>query len=246
MRASRIYTQASLAVDCVVSLDGSTGHYLARVLRTSEGDQVVLFNGDGFDYQATVTKVDRQSVSVQVSGATQRLTESPLRVTLVQAIGRGERMDFTLQKATELGVYAIQPLLSERVGIKLDEKRQSKRVAHWQGVVVSACEQSGRSVIPQVFEPLTVSAWLEKNAAQASPLMNLILDPEAGTSLVSAIDQMQDLAILIGPEGGFSQQGLDQVESNGGIAASLGPRVLRTETAGPAAIAVLQATAGDF
>jgi 16S rRNA (uracil1498-N3)-methyltransferase len=151
-------------------------------------------------------------------------------------------MDYSLQKATELGVYCIQPVISHRVEVRLDEKKQAKRLVHWQGVVISACEQSGRAFLPGVKVPVPLAEWL----AAADESTRLVLDTAATTRLTSLSIEDQDVSILVGPEGGFSNREMEAMQAGGVTAVSLGPRVLRTETAGPAAIAVLQAGRGDF
>ena len=167
MRQSRIYSSQSLASTQTVELTGPASHYLARVLRVSNGDPVTLFNGDGRDYTGEILEVQRNCVIVRLGESRSAGNESPLKITLVQAISRGERMDYTLQKATELGVSCIQPLSCHRVEVRLDEKRQAKRLIHWQGVVISACEQSGRAVVPEVLPPCSLDQWL--SIADKSP-----------------------------------------------------------------------------
>jgi 16S rRNA (uracil1498-N3)-methyltransferase len=242
MRRSRVYTPQQLLASGNLELEGPAAHYLLRVLRLSAGDPVTLFNGDGRDYQGEICQVERQCVVVRIIGSEIPGNESSLKITLVQAISRGERMDFSLQKATELGVVCVQPLTSSRVEVRLDEKRQAKRLVHWQGVVISACEQSGRAIVPEIKAPLSLDKWLAADDGSA----RLVLDPQASISL-SAIDPPGDsVSILVGPEGGFSSGEMEKICANGVRAVSLGPRVLRTETAGPAAISVLQIVAGDF
>ena len=242
MRRSRIYTPQYLSPSGIIGLEGPASHYLLRVLRLSMGDAVTLFNGDGRDYLGEVCDVQRRCVNVRITGSEVPGTESPLKITLAQAISRGERMDYSLQKATELGVFCIQPLTSSRVEVRLDEKRQEKRLAHWQGVVTSACEQSGRAFVPEVKTPLSLHEWMVAN--DGSP--RLVLDPVAATRLSALALNSDSVSILVGPEGGFSEAEMEWVRANGIQAVSLGSRVLRTETAGPAAIAVLQANAGDL
>jgi len=247
MRRSRIYTKQALVSGATVVLDGNTGHYLARVLRLTVAAPVTLFNGDGLDYAGEVSAIERDRVTVGVSDALQVNNESPLKITLVQAVSRGERMDYTLQKATELGVACIQPVTSQRVEVRLDQKKQAKRLAHWQGVVISACEQSGRAVVPQVRPLLSLQQWLltrHEGSGEAEPC--LVLDPFAATRLPRVRTESSSISVLIGPEGGFSDEEMEQLQTAGLTPVSLGPRVLRTETAGPAAIAVLQTVSGDF
>lgn len=242
MRLSRIYTGRELAVADTVVLDGPASHYLVRVLRVSAGDPVVLFNGNGSDFTGEIVDAHYKGVTVLLTDSHTPANESPLRITLVQAISRGERMDYCLQKATELGIVRVQPLLSSRVEVRLDKKRAAKRLAHWQAVVISACEQSGRAFVPEVLPLLQLSEWL----AAKSDELRLVLDPEAKKSLAENRLKNGSVSILIGPEGGFTENELNLAKTSGVKAVSLGPRILRTETAGPAAVAVLQSVAGDF
>ena len=242
VRQSRIYTSQPLFSADSVELTGSASHYLSRVLRLSAGHSIVLFNGDGRDYSAEIREIQRQRVLARLVGSQVAGNESDLNITLVQAISRGERMDYSLQKATELGVVCIQPVTSSRVEVRLNEDRMAKRLAHWQGVVVSACEQSGRAVVPEVREPLSLAHWMA--VTDESP--RWVLDPTADSKLSSIAITGNAISILVGAEGGFSAGEIEEVRANGVSAVSLGPRILRTETAGPAAIAVLQAIAGDL
>jgi len=205
------------------------------------GDRVTLFNGDGRNYPGEISEIQRQSVLVKLLDSQVPGNESPLKITLVQAISRGERMDYSLQKATELGVFCIQPVISSRVEVRLDDKRQARRLSHWQGVVISACEQSGRATVPEVQAPLSLDQWL--TTVDAYP--RLVLAPAAVIKMSSFSITEGSLSILVGPEGGFTDEELERVRSGGVTAVSFGPRILRTETAGPAAIAVLQVIAGD-
>ena len=242
MRQSRIHTGQPLSPAGIVELEEKAGHYLARVLRLSKGDTVILFNGDGKDYPAEITEARSQRVLVKILDARVPKNESPLKITLVQAVCRGERMDYALQKATELGVFCIQPLITRRVEVRLDAARQSKRITHWQNVVISACEQSGRACVPEVRTPLSLPEWVV--GADQSP--RLILDPLSDSKLSGVSAGGVSTSIMIGPEGGFTDEEMELARQHGITAVSLGPRVLRTETAGPAAIAVLQSRLGDF
>ena len=247
MRRSRVYTTQTLVSGDTVELGRSSGHYLARVLRLALADPVTLFNGDGRDYAGEICAIERDRVSVSVGDSWVVDKESSLKITLVQAVSRGERMDYSLQKATELGVNCIQPVASRRVEVRLDQKKQAKRLLRWQGVVVAACEQSGRAVVPEVRPLLTLQQWLQARddlPRDAAPC--LVLDPLAARSLSQVRIESPAISVLVGPEGGFSDAEMEQVRTAGLTPVSLGPRVLRTETAGSAAIAVLQAIAGDF
>ena len=241
LRHSRIYTSQALFSAGSIELEGPASHYLSRVLRLAVGDSVILFNGDGSDYRGEICGIQRQSVSVKLFDSFIPGNESPLKITLVQAISRQERMDYSLQKCTELGVSCIQPVISRRVEFRLDTTRLAKRVAHWQRVVISACEQCGRAVVPKVMMPVPLAEWMA--GIDESP--RLILDP-AGEIKMSSFSMPGDaVSVLVGPEGGFTGEELEQARLNDFRTVSLGPRVLRTESAGPAMIAVLQAVAGD-
>jgi 16S rRNA (uracil1498-N3)-methyltransferase len=242
VRQSRIYTSQVLLSANSIELDGQASHYLTRVLRLSEGDPLILFNGDGRDYSAEFSGIRDKCVVVRLLDGKTPANESPLIIHLVQAICRGERMDYVLQKATELGVFSIQPLKSQRVEVRLDETRQAKRMAHWQGVVISACEQSGRALVPEVKTPLSLPEWMASTVE--SP--RLVLDPLAENRLSDLSVALASISILVGPEGGFTDEEMAKACANDVMPVSLGPRILRTETAGPAAIAVLQAKTGGF
>lgn len=239
MRTHRVFTPEPLKVGETISLGGKPAHYLLRVLRLPEGSEIVLFNGDGNDYLCRLDDSGRGEVRAQVLERQGNRAESSLRITLCQAVSRGERMDYAVQKATELGVAAVQLLLSERVEVKLDGQRLEKRLAHWRGVMESASEQCGRATVPQLHAPIDLHTWL------AGSGMRLALDSEASQSL-AGIELEQSVGLAVGPEGGFSESELETMNAGGVLAVRLGPRTLRTETAGPAAIAVLQAIAGDF
>ena len=214
---------------------------MSRVLRVVAGQTIVLFNGDGHDYVAEVVRPGNKEISLCVISLLPAAMESGLKSTIAQAISRGERMDQTLQKCTELGVVAFQPLFSERVEVRPRAGKLARRLEHWQGVVVSACEQSGRAVIPMVLAPLDFGDWLDMSKTGG----RLILVPGAETPL-ARVRLNGQVHLVVGPEGGFSDLELGLARSRGVEAVSLGPRVLRTETAAPAAVAVLQALAGDL
>ena len=241
MRIHRVHTDQAMEPGGNLTISGSRAHYLNRVLRVVPGQAIVLFNGDGHDYVADIVRPGRNELILAVNSRLPAASESGLKITVVQALSRGERMDQTLQKCTELGVTAFQPLISERVEVRLKEDKLSRRIRHWQGVVISACEQSGRAVIPIVREPLQLSAWL----APATPCSRLVLEPGADKPLAGE-EHTDPLELVVGPEGGFTASEMDSMCSKGVRAVSLGPRVLRTETAAPAAVAVLQALSGDF
>ncbi len=244
MRTIRCHVDAPLAVGTTLALPEETTTHLLRVLRLSVGDAVRLFNGDGHDYAARLLSAGKRGADVEVTARHAVATESPLRLVLAQGVARGEKMDLVLQKATELGVAAIVPLLTERTEVKLDGDRADKRLAHWRGVVASACEQCGRAVLPQVSAPLPLATW----AAAGGHGAGLVLDPRGGVSLgeVPAPAAGKTLTLVAGPEGGLSERDLATLRAAGFTGLRLGPRVLRTETAGLAAIAALQARHGDL
>lgn len=243
MRTIRSFTDQALPLGEEVVLEGHAGQHLVRVLRMAPGDPVVLFNGDGQDYRATLTAADRRGCSARIESAQRVNNESPLRLHLLQAIARGEKMDLILQKATELGVSEITPVLTERTEVKLDAERSEKRMAHWQGVLRAACEQSGRARVPQLNPPIGLTHCL----ASLPPALRATLHPDAEVALTQLnIAPSQPLQLLIGPEGGLSERDLQGADLVGFSRYRLGPRVLRTETAGLVALSVLQATHGDL
>lgn len=219
-------------------LEGRAAHHLSRVLRLTEGDTVELFNGDGCDYVARLTLCSKGAVRAEVLERRTNHCESPLEITLVQAVSRGERMDQCIQKSTELGVVRVQLVLSERVEVKLRGERLDKRLAHWQGVITSACEQCGRATLPELAAPIHINDWKPAGTA-------VVLDPQAAQALPADMPGGA-VEIAVGPEGGFTPREISIMVERGAIAVKLGPRTLRTETAGPAAIAALQAMWGDF
>jgi len=241
VRIHRVHTHHSLAPDLEVSIRDRSAHYLCRVLRVAVDQTVVLFNGDGYDYVAEVVRPGKKEIILSVISRLPAARESGLDITVVQAISRGERMDQTLQKCTELGVVAFQPLFSKRVEVRLSGEKLTRRIEHWQGVVVSACEQSGRAVVPDVLCPLDFSDWLNS----VDTVRRLVLAPGAETPL-ARVRLNGPVQLAVGPEGGFSETELESVIFHAVETVSLGPRVLRTETAAPAAVAVLQALGGDF
>jgi len=208
------------------------------------GDACVLFNGDGHDYAAQIVAAGKREVRVLVGEATAIDRESPLRLVLLQGIARGEKMDLILQKATELGVSEVRPLSSQRSDVKLDDTRAGKRLAHWQSVVVSACEQSGRAVVPRVSAPGSLAAVLTGLPVGG---LRLLLDPDGALSLPTLeLPSAMPVLLAVGPEGGWSPRDREQLAAAGFQGLRLGPRILRTETAGLAAIAALQARFGDL
>lgn len=244
MRVIRCHVDADLAPGRTLRLPEDKSLHLLRVLRLRDGDPVTLFNGDGHDYAARITGMEKRAVALTVDRSSIRDNESPLAITLLQGVARGDKMDLILQKATELGVRAIQPVMTERTGVKLDADRAERRIAHWRGVVAAACEQSGRSRVPWVAEPLALH---EAVAALPANARRLILDPHRGRALKRLdIDVQQPVVLAIGPEGGLGERDHRLLAQSGFEGVQLGPRVLRTETAGLAVLAALQALYGDW
>jgi len=242
MRVTRLYVDAPLEPGARLRLPDAAATHLVRVLRAREGDACVLFNGDGGDYAARIDKTGRREVVVEVGVRTDIDNESPLRIELLQGIARGEKMDLVLQKATELGIAAVRPVSSERSEVRLDPERAEKRLSHWQQVVASACEQSGRARIPQVSPPASLASALSDLPADALRL-TLVLD---GAQSLSQLEPACHIVLATGPEGGWSPRDREQLAAAGFICLRFGPRVLRTETAGIAAVAALQACWGDL
>lgn len=243
MRVIRAFVDRPLAAGQTVELPDDAAAHLVRVLRLREGDACVLFNGDGFDHDARLVSVGKRGASAAIVATRAVDIESPLRITLLQGIARGEKMDWILQKATELGVAAFVPVSSDRSEVKLDAERASKRHAHWRSVVVSACEQSWRTRVPAVAAPQSLADAL---TALAPGSARYTLDPDATGGLSTLSTPDGDLVLAIGPEGGWSANDRHLLETAGFIGLRLGPRILRTETAGIAAIATLQARFGDL
>ncbi|MDH0747310.1 16S rRNA (uracil(1498)-N(3))-methyltransferase [Pseudomonas sp. GD03842] len=239
MRLSRFFIDASLSIG-EHELPEGQAHYIGRVLRLAEGDAVQLFDGSGMEFRATLVEVGKKRVRVHVNECFAGMVESPLRIHLGQGLSRGERMDWAIQKATELGVAQITPIISERCEVRLKDERAEKRQAHWQQIAISACEQCGRSVVPTINPPLALADWLKHTQAD----LKLVLHPVAEPLVSHA--KPGSLAFLIGPEGGLNDTEVDQAQDAGFLAARLGPRVLRTETAPVVALSVAQQLWGDF
>jgi 16S rRNA (uracil1498-N3)-methyltransferase len=242
MRLTRVYVETSLEAGALVGLPADTGSHVAKVLRARVGDELILFNGDGREFGGEIESVRGNRVTVSVGGAQTIDRESPLAVTLLQCVPRGDRMDFIVQKATELGVTHLIPVTSQRSVVRLDERQSETKAAHWRAVAVSACEQCGRNRLPQIDAPRALIDYLGA-AERSGP--RLVLEPEAASSAaVMPIESRVELAI--GPEGGFAPEELEAFQLAGFECVRLGPRILRTETAALAAITWLQTRFGDL
>ncbi|MBY5936454.1 16S rRNA (uracil(1498)-N(3))-methyltransferase [Marinobacter nauticus] len=242
MRIPRIFTDSPLAVGSQCQLDDNAANHVGRVLRMQAGQALLLFNGDGHDYHATITEAGKKHVLVAVTEAAENETESPLRLVLAQTLSKGDRMDYAVQKAVEMGVSEIVPLTTERCDVKLKGDREDKRLRHWQQVAISAAEQCGRARVPEIQPVMTVQQWLEH--AQACDL-RLVLHHRTEQSL-NTLEKPSSIALMIGPEGGLTAEEIALAEDNGFLPVALGPRVLRTETAPVAAIALCQWLWGDI
>jgi 16S rRNA (uracil1498-N3)-methyltransferase len=243
MRIVRVYSEEQLCVGTPVCLRGDAVHHIAKVLRMRAGDSLVLFDGSGLDYSGTISEVSKKAVLVELGQVKPSSAESPLRITLWHGICRGGRMDYVVQKATELGVAAIQPVFTSRGVVRLDKQRATKRVLHWQKVVIGAAEQSGRSRLPDIHEPRSLTDCLANPDPEEQYVM---LDPNGQTGFGELAINGKALTILTGPEGGFTQAECASAQEAGFQLVSLGPRVLRTETAPVVALGIAQSIAGDF
>ena len=241
MRVSRFYTGQPLTEGASIGLDEETAHYITRVLRLGPGAALILFNGDGNEYHALLEDAGKKRAQVKVGHAVRPQRESPLHITLGQGISRGERMDFVLQKSVELGVSAITPLWTVRSQVRLSGKRLDKRLSHWRGIMRSASEQSGRVILPGLNDACSLGDWCRAATANC----RLVLDPQA-TLTPGELPPADDVCVLIGPEGGLDAEEIDSAATAGFQRVRLGPRVLRTETAALAALAVLQTLWGDL
>lgn len=244
MRIPRIFTDQPLHAGSEIFLPEQAGEHVARVLRLERGHPLILFNGDGREWDARLAVLAKRSVSADVIHVRDIDRESPLSVTLAQSIARGEKMDWILQKATELGVARIVPLVTERTEVKLDEDRAERRLAHWTSVIAGACEQSGRNRLPVLEPPQRLDRWLGSLGDDSA--VRLALLPEGDVQLRQLPALQNGALVAVGPEGGFSEHDIAMLNQGRFLALRLGPRILRTETAGVAALAALQALYGDL
>jgi 16S rRNA (uracil1498-N3)-methyltransferase len=242
VRLTRVYLDAALIPGAVVELPSDTASHLAKVLRARSGDELTLFNGDGREFGGAIDTVRGSRVTACVGDGRQIDRESPFAVTLVQCVPRGDRMDFIVQKATELGVVRIVPVLSQRSVARLDDRQSESKAAHWRAVAVSACEQCGRNRLPDMEVPRQLINYLAESTADGP---RLVLEPEL-ESKDAAMNLGTAAEIAIGPEGGFAPDELEAFRLAGFSRVSLGPRVLRTETAAIAAVTWLQTRFGDM
>ncbi|MGI5309521.1 16S rRNA (uracil(1498)-N(3))-methyltransferase [Rheinheimera sp. WS51] len=241
MRIPRIYHSSSIPLNQSFNLDDEAANHVGRVLRMPIDSELILFNGDGFNYPATITAADKKRVNVIAQKQLENPVESSLNIHLGQAISRGDRMDFAIQKAVELGVAEITPLFTERCGVKLEGERLLKRTQQWQKIVISACEQSGRSIVPIVHPAVSLTSWL----AQDTQELKLTLHPRAKDT-IKTLAAVKDIRLVIGPEGGFTDEEIALTTQADFKSILLGPRILRTETAALVTISALQLQFGDL
>ncbi len=241
---TRLFVSDQLINGTELLLEGDRARYLGRVLRLRVGDAITVFNGEGGEWSAVINAMTKSTATLGVGENAETGTESALKIHLVQGISRGERMDFVVQKATELGVKRITPVLTEYGVVKLDAARAEKRRDHWQSIATSACEQSGRTRLPLVDAPVPLRDWFGSKPDEVDA--ELILAPGAATPLTGIATPETKVCVMIGPEGGFSETEYEDAAVAGFKAVSLGPRILRTETAAVAALAVMQSLWGDL
>ena len=241
MRAPRIYHAQPITIAGPLSLNERAARYLGQVLRLQVDNPVIVFDGRGGEWQAVISQLGKKSLQLELQEFTAINRDSSLDVHLGIGLSRGERMDWVVQKATELGVRAITPLLTGRCEVKLRGDRLAKRMQHWRCVSISACEQSGLNALPKLFEPAECTAWASKNNAD----LKLVLHPDAAQKPIHDTSP-QSVLLAIGPEGGFTDQEVQQLGTTDFSALRLGERILRTETAPLAALSILQYRWGDL
>jgi 16S rRNA (uracil1498-N3)-methyltransferase len=260
MRLTRVHVDAELRSGLRLTVTGSTGNHIARVLRLRVGDPLTLFNGQGGEYGASVEEIRRDTVLVNVLEGRELERESPFQLVLAQGISRADRMDWVVQKATELGIWRIAPVFTERSVVQLDERQAAKKLQHWRSIAVSACEQSGRNRVPHIEPPAGLYELLEKRTATAlphttaqleampqatAPALSVLLSPAATRRIADLPAGAMSATVLIGPEGGLTDVEQEAAIRSGFTAVRLGPRVLRTETAAVCALTLLQERFGD-
>jgi 16S rRNA (uracil1498-N3)-methyltransferase len=244
MRLTRVFIDAPLEPGTRVTLEGNAASHLTRVLRLRVGASLALFNGQGGEYSASIDKAHGGSVTVAIGAASAIERESPLELTLAQGVSRGERMDLVVQKATELGVSRLVPLLTERSVVQLSAQHAQRKANRWRAIAVAACEQCGRNRLPQLAAPAALSDFLRGTGAPGHT--RLLLSPDGTATLAGLARPAAGVTVLIGPEGGLTDEEAQAAMAAGFTAVRLGPRVLRTETAAIAALAVLQREFGDL
>lgn len=245
MRVTRIYQNNEINVEDIFQLDSRGHKHIFTVLRSKPGDRVILFNGSGYEFTGIVESINKKYTMIRITDSFPKHSESPLKIHLAQAISKSDSMDFAIQKSTELGVSDITPIQTDFCGFKLSAERLGKKFQHWQQVAISACEQCQRSTIPKVHQPTHFNDWLKNTNAD----LKLVFDTHGDyhkSLQPSASAKPLSIALIIGPEGGFSEKELKAAKEYAYQETSLGPRILRTETAPIAAISILQFLWGDM
>ncbi|MBU2898734.1 16S rRNA (uracil(1498)-N(3))-methyltransferase [Vibrio hepatarius] len=242
MRIPRIYHPEAITQLGHLTLSEDAVGHVGRVLRMKAGHEIILFDGLGAEFPAVINEITKKSIIVEVNERIEQSNESPLDLHLGQVISRGDKMEFTIQKSVELGVNTITPLISERCGVKLDQKRFDKKLSQWQKVAISACEQTGRNTIPEIRPIMSLEQW----CSEKYDGLKLNLHPRATYSINTLPTPVEKVRLLIGPEGGLSSQEIEKTRSFQFEEILLGPRVLRTETASLTAITALQVRFGDL
>lgn len=242
MRIPRLYQSIPLIPQQFIELDEKTSHYLLNVMRAKVGYNLNIFN-DQDEYSAVIHQIHKKRIIVEIFNLIQRQTESQIQICLAQSMARGEKMDFIIQKAVELGVQTIVPLFTERSNVRLSKERAKNRLSHWRSIVISACEQSGRNHIPEILQPVSLREWLPQAQANRA----FVLFPHAHTIMTEErLKPGASVICLIGPEGGLSDGEIHFAKEQGFLPLSLGPRILRVETAAIAVLSILQFHFGDM
>jgi 16S rRNA (uracil1498-N3)-methyltransferase len=241
MKLHRFYYPFSSSLDEIITITDEKAHYIRNVLRIKSGRNLRIFNHLNQEYKAQITFIDRKSVKIHLQEIIKPIKPSKLNITFVQSISKGERMDYTIQKATELGINTIQPITSEFGEVKLKDKRLEKKIKHWKNISISACEQSFRADIPRILNPMTIQEYTK------SVHTGIFLEPnETPTIQTIAQNRWQKFDVVIGPEGGWSDDDLSLLQSSGLQGIQFGQRILRTETMAPAILAAIHSLWGDF
>tara|TARA_B100000795_G_scaffold237399_1_gene197978 strand:- start:844 stop:1581 length:738 start_codon:yes stop_codon:yes gene_type:complete len=243
---NRFYHSKPININENVVMDDFAAHHALKVMRLKNNDQLILFNGDGFDYTGQVTNISKRQVEVSIKSKKNIDSESNLRVILLQALTSSEKMDLIIQKTTELGISEVQPIICERSIVKIKKEKIEKKLTHWRQISIAACEQCGRAKIPKIHEPENIIKYLEK-IMESDKDTKIILSPEATKSLDNITSNtMKDIKVLIGPEGDFTKQELGLSIEKGFVPIKIGPRILRTETAPISILSILQYKYGDI
>jgi 16S rRNA (uracil1498-N3)-methyltransferase len=242
MHIPRIYSANALLSGQETRLDAQASSHLLRVLRLKPTEKLRIFDGVGREFSAVLSGIDKKLAVIRILEPYPAITESSLHIHLGQAISRNEKMDYSIQKAVELGVQKITPLFTQRSGVNLTDERLEKRLLHWRSVIISACEQCGRNVLPMLAPPMGIENWLK----QCTESLRFILDPAGNLHLRSLVVAEEQIVVAVGPESGFSQEELQLAKQTGFYGLNLGPRILRTETAGPAVLSAFQTLWGDM